>query len=119
MTGRTTTGSTDDKARIRPEAEPVLYAPGHRSLMRDAGRMITIGAGFGTLFVLLLSARFAMSAFVILCLGVVSLGAMLWALGTVELRLIEIRDALGGRNRDAATPPQPGERRLRVVAREQ
>ena len=79
--------------------------------------MITIGAGFGTLFVLLLSAKFAMSAFVILCLGVVSLGAVLWALGTVELRLIEIRDALGGRNRDSATPVQPGDRRLKVITR--
>ncbi|MFN3537263.1 MAG: hypothetical protein ACK4Y4_07455 [Brevundimonas sp.] len=116
MSGQTTTGSIDGKARTKPEAEPLLYAPGHRSLMRDAGRVITIGAGFGTLFVLLLSAKFAMSAFVILCVGVVGLGAVIWALGTVELRLIEIRDALGGRNRDALLT-EAGERRLRATAR--
>lgn len=118
----TQTTNPDSGIAARPavpaEAEAILYAPGRRSLMRDAGRLITIGAGFGTLFVLLLSAKFAMSAFLMLCIAVVGLGALMWTLGTVELRLIEIRDALGGRNRDAAAPAEPGERRLRVVPRD-
>lgn len=106
------------KSGAAPEAEPVIHASGHRSLMRDAGRLITMGAGFGTLFVLLLSAKFAISAFLILCIAVVALGAMMWALGTVELRLIEIRDALGGRNRDGAAPAETRGGRLKVVPRD-
>lgn len=119
MTRPTSTNFTDGNHPAAPaEAEAILYAPGRRSLMRDAGRLITIGAAFGTLFVLLLSAKFAMSAFLMLCIAVVGLGALMWTLGTVELRLIEIRDALGGRNRDAAAPNDPGERRLRIVPRD-
>lgn len=74
--------------------------------MRNVGRLATLGMGVVTLFVVLFSIKFGVRDILFICLGLLFLSAIMWIVGTIEARLIEIRNVLGGSVDDGPDKPR-------------
>jgi len=98
----------DERSLRLPDVDftPLIKPAGQASMMRDGGRLLTLAFGVVTAFVFLFSLKFGLRDLLYISLGVVFLGSMMWIFGTVEARLIEIRNVLGGSVEDGPDRPR-------------